>query len=428
MEKLIIHGEQELFGEVEIGGAKNAAVALFPATLLAQGICRLENVPNISDVRNMCRILRSLGAKVKLINEHTYEIDTSTVNTFVVEREMAEKLRASYYLLGALLGRFKKASVACPGGCNFGVRPMNLHLRGFELLGAEVNVESGIMNCAADSLTGSVIYMDTVSVGATMNVMLAAAKARGLTIIENAAKEPHIVDLANFLNSMGADVRGAGTDTIKIHGVNEMHGCTYSVIPDQIEAGTYMVAAAVAGGDVTIKNVIPKHLESITVKLIESGVQVVEGDDSVRIISDRKFKPTNIKTMPHPGFPTDMQPQISVLLSLANGTSVVNESVWNNRFKYTDQLSKMGAKVQVDGTIAIFTGVKNLTGAPVRADDLRAGAAMVIAGLGAKGKTEIENVQFIDRGYEHLVDKLKAIGADIRRVTDDPAPAINNAG
>lgn len=415
MEKLVIHGGNKLTGEVEISGAKNAAVAIIPATLLAQGVCRIENIPNISDVTCMIKILQSMGAGIKLINKHTIEIDTKGVNSYIVPHEMTKKLRASYYLIGALLGRFCRAKVALPGGCNFGVRPIDLHIKGFELLGASANVESAMINASADVLTGSAIYMDKVSVGATINIMLAAVKARGLTIIENAAKEPHIVDLANFLNSMGADVRGAGTDVIKIHGVKQLHGCTYSIIPDQIEAGTYMVAAAATGGDVLVKNVIPKHLESITAKLIECGVKITEFDDSLRVQSNGQFKRCNIKTMPHPGFPTDMQPQMSVLLSVANGTSLVSEGVWDNRFKYVDQLIRMGANVQVDGTIAVFQGVEELTGAPIRADDLRAGAAMVIAGLIARGTTEIEDILYIDRGYEDYVEKLKALGADIYR-------------
>lgn len=430
MEKLVIHGGNRLSGEVEISGAKNAAVAIIPATLLAQDVCRIENIPNISDVTCMVKILKSMGAGVRSINKHVIEIDTRTVNSFIVPHDMTKKLRASCYLIGALLGRFSRAKVALPGGCDFGVRPLDLHMKGFELLGASVKTESAMINTYADKLTGSSVYMDKVSVGATINVMLAAVKARGLTIIENAAKEPHVVDLANFLNAMGADVRGAGTDVIKIHGVNTLHGCTYSIIPDQIEAGTYMVAAAATGGDVLVKNVIPKHLESITAKLIECGVRVTEYDDSVRVESDGSFKHCNIKTMPHPGFPTDMQPQMSVLLSVANGTSLVSEGVWDNRFKYADQLIRMGANVQVDGTIAVFQGVEELTGAPVRANDLRAGAAMIIAGLIARGTTEIEDILYIDRGYEDYVEKLRGMGADIYRkeFLDDDAVRISTAG
>ncbi len=415
MEKLVIHGGNRLSGEVEISGAKNAAVAIIPATLLAQDVCRIENIPNISDVTCMVRILSRMGAQVKYINKHTLEINTKTVNSYIIPHEMTKQLRASYYLIGALLGRYCRAKVALPGGCNFGVRPIDLHIRGFELLGAKTTVENAMINASADHLTGSAIYMDKVSVGATINIMLAAVKARGLTIIENAAKEPHIVDLANFLNAMGADVRGAGTDVIKIRGVSEMHGCSYSIIPDQIEAGTYMVAAAATAGDVLVKNVIPKHLESITAKLIECGATVTEYDDAVRVQSDGHFKRCNIKTMPHPGFPTDMQPQMATLLTVAEGTSLVSEGVWDNRFKYIDQFIRMGANVQVDGTIAVFQGVKELTGAPVKADDLRAGAAMIIAGLMARGKTEIEDIIYIDRGYENYVEKFRDLGADIYR-------------
>ena len=415
MEKLVIHGGNRLTGEVEISGAKNAAVAIIPATLLAQDVCRIENIPNISDVVTMMHILSSMGAVVHYINKHTIEVDTKPVNSYIVPHEMTKKLRASYYLIGALLGRFNRAKVSLPGGCNFGVRPIDLHIKGFELLGATANVENAMIVASADHLTGSSVYMDKVSVGATINVMLAAVKARGLTIIENAAKEPHIVDLANFLNAMGADVRGAGTDVIKIRGVTPLHGCTYSIIPDQIEAGTYMVAAAATKGDVLVKNVIPKHLESISAKLVECGAQVIEYDDAVRVRCDGPLKCCNLKTMPHPGFPTDMQPQMSVILSIANGTSLVSEGVWDNRFRYVDQLIRMGANVQVDGTIAVFQGVEELTGAPVRADDLRAGAAMIIAGLVARGTTEIEDIIYIDRGYEDYVEKLRDLGADIYR-------------
>ena len=415
MEKLVIHGGNRLNGEVEISGAKNAAVAIIPATLLAQDVCRIENIPNISDVVTMVRILSNMGAVVRYINKHTIEIDTKPVNSYIVPHEMTKKLRASYYLIGALLGRYNRAKVSLPGGCNFGVRPIDLHIKGFELLGATATVENAMINASADHLTGSSVYMDKVSVGATINVMLAAVKARGLTIIENAAKEPHIVDLANFLNAMGADVRGAGTDVIKIRGVNHLHGCTYSIIPDQIEAGTYMVAAAATKGDVLVKNVIPKHLESISAKLVECGAEVIEYDDAVRVRCSGPLKRCNLKTMPHPGFPTDMQPQMSVILSIANGTSLVSEGVWDNRFRYVDQLIRMGANVQVDGTIAVFQGVEELTGAPVRADDLRAGAAMIIAGLVARGTTEIEDIIYIDRGYEDYVEKLRNLGADIYR-------------
>ncbi|MEI6579546.1 MAG: UDP-N-acetylglucosamine 1-carboxyvinyltransferase [Eubacteriales bacterium] len=417
MEKIVINGGKKLCGEVSISGAKNAAVAIIPATILAQGMCRIENIPDISDVTMMIRILYHMGAEVRMINKNTYEIDTRNISSHVVSHEMTKHLRASYYLIGALLGRFSKACVAMPGGCDFGVRPIDQHIKGFELLGANVSIEENAMvDVSADALMGSAVYLDMVSVGATVNVMLAAVKAKGLTIIENAAKEPHIVDLANFLNLMGADVRGAGTDVIKIRGVESMHGCTYSIIPDQIEAGTYMVAAAATGGDVMIKNVIPKHLESITAKLVECGVDIEEFDDSIHISCSFRPIRCNLKTMPHPGFPTDMQPQMTVLLAIAEGTSIVSEGVWDNRFRYVEQLARMGAAIKVDGKVAVVEGVEKLKGAPIKADDLRAGAAMLIAGLVARGTTEIENIEHIDRGYENIVEKLSLLGADISRV------------
>ncbi|NCC86717.1 MAG: UDP-N-acetylglucosamine 1-carboxyvinyltransferase [Clostridia bacterium] len=430
MDKFVIHGGNKLCGEVNISGAKNAVVAIIPATLLAEDVCRIENIPNISDVSMMIKILHNMGAKIKMINDNTLEIDTRTVNSHSVPHDLTKHLRASYYLIGALLGRCNLAKVAMPGGCNFGgVRPMDQHIRGFEMLGANVTIENGVVNASAGTLSGSSIYMDVVSVGATINIMLASVKARGLTVIENAAKEPHIVDLANFLNLMGADVRGAGTDVIKIRGVSSLHGCDYSIIPDQIEAGTYMVAAAVTGGDVVVKNVIPKHLESITAKLVECGIEVIENDDSVRVISRGRPTRCNLKTMPHPGFPTDMQPQMAVLLTIAQGTSIISESVWDNRFKYAEQLIRMGASIQVDGKVAVIEGVAELKGAPIKADDLRAGAAMIIAGLAAKGKSEIENVIYIDRGYENIVEKLNAMGADIQRVEIEDEPTrIQTAG
>ena len=420
MDKFVIHGGSRLNGSVSISGAKNAALAIIPATVLCEDVCRIENIPDISDVNIMIKILEHLGARVRMLARDVLEIDTKGVNAMItVPDEMTQKLRASYYLLGALLGRFGFARVSMPGGCFFGVRPIDQHVRGFELLGADVTTEGAVISASASHLIGSAVYMDTVSVGATMNVMLAAVKARGLTVIENAAKEPHIVDLANFLNSMGADVRGAGTDVIKIRGVQRLTGCTYSIIPDQIEAGTYMVAAAAAGGDVTVKNVIPKHLESITTKLQECGIAVDEGDDSVRIISDG-MRPNKciVKTMPHPGFPTDMQPQMAVLLSVCNGTSYISESVWDNRFMYVEQLRRMGAKIQVEGKTATIEGVERLVAAPVKADDLRAGAAMIIAGLIAQGETVISNIHYIERGYESIVEKLEGLGAVISRITE----------
>ena len=432
MEKFVIEGGHRLTGEVTISGAKNAVVAILPAVLLSDDVCRIENIPNISDVTTMIKILHGMGAKIRMINPTTVEIDPRPVNSHIVEHDLTRKMRASYYLIGALLGRYSKACVAMPGGCDFGVRPIDQHIRGFEALGAQVTMEKNAMvNVKADMLLGASIYMDVVTVGATINVMLAAVKAKGLTVIENAAKEPHIVDLANFLNTMGADVRGAGTDVIKIRGVEHLHGCTYSIIPDQIEAGTFMVAAAACGGRVHIKNIIPKHLESITKKLEECGVSIIEDEDGEGIVvsSNGHLVRCNVKTMPHPGFPTDMQPQMTVLLSVAEGTSVVSESVWDNRFKYVDQLTRMGAFIHVDGKVAVVEGVKQLQGAPVRADDLRAGAAMIIAGLIASGTTEIENIEYIDRGYDNIVGKLTSLGAKIDRVNfPDGAALAKNVG
>ncbi len=429
MEKIVINGGNELYGEIDINGAKNAALAILPATILAQDICRIENLPDISDVKLMVDILSLLGAQIKYINRSTLEIDTRHISSCDVPYDYAKQMRASYYFLGALLGRFSKARVAMPGGCFFGVRPIDQHIKGFEALGCTVEIENAIVSAEADgSMYGSAIYMDVVSVGATMNIMLASVKAKGLTIIENAAKEPHIVDLANCLNTMGADIRGAGTDVIKIRGVEKLHGCTYSVVPDQIEAGTYMVAAAAAGGNVLINHVIPKHLESITSKLEECGIIVEEYDEAVRIISNKRPKKCNVKTMPHPGFPTDMQPQMAVLLTLADGTSILSESVWDSRFRYVDQLLRFGAKVQVNGNLAVIEGVEKLKGAPVKATDLRAGAAMIIAGLCAEGQTEIEDIKYIDRGYEDVVKKLKNVGADIKRVETREADTVAYTG
>ncbi len=428
MEKIIINGGNRLTGEVEISGAKNAVVAIIPATILAEDVCRIENIPNISDVSAMIKILRSLGAEIKMINKNTLEIDTTHVRTNVVGHDLSKLMRASYYFIGALLGRFNHAKVAMPGGCCFGVRPIDQHIKGFEALGSKVTMEENAMvDVKAETLLGTSVYFDVVTVGATVNLMLAAVKAKGLTIIENAAKEPHIVDLANFLNSMGADVRGAGTDVIKIRGVDKLHGCEYAIIPDQIEAGTYMVAAAATQGDVLIKNVIPKHLESITAKLLECGVVVEEYDDSIRISSDCRPNHCSVKTMPHPGFPTDMQPQFAVLLSIARGNSMVSESVWDNRFRYVDQLLRMGAKITVDGKSAFIEGVDPLKGAPVKADDLRAGAAMVIAGLVASGTTEIEEIHHIQRGYDNIIEKLRSLGADIelRNSPDDEKTVLS---
>ena len=430
MEKIVINGGTPLHGEVTISGAKNAALAIIPAAVLSQDICVIENLPvSISDVNYMMKTLRAIGAGVKLVNKNSIEIDARGVNSYVISHDMTKHLRASYYFIGALLGRFGRAKVAMPGGCYLGPRPIDQHIKGFELLGANVSIEdNAIVEATAEKLTGSPVYLDMVSVGATVNIMLAAVRASGLTVIENAAKEPHIVDLANFLNSMGADVRGAGTDVIKIRGVDKLHGCTYSIIPDQIEAGTYMVAAAATRGDVLIKNVIPKHLESISTKLIECGAVIEEFDDAVRVSLDHRPGKCNIKTMPHPGFPTDMQPQMAVLLSLANGTSIISESIWSNRFRYAEQLNRMGASISVDGQLAVVQGVEQLKGAPVRADDLRAGAAMLIAGLCAKGTTEIEDILHIDRGYEDVVEKFSNLGADIKRVRCPEPDSLSNAG
>lgn len=416
MDKFVITGGNELHGEIEISGAKNAAVAIIPATILSDDVCRIENIPNIDDVSLISKILSEMGAKIRMINKTTLEIDPRSIVSPVASYDLVRNMRASCYLLGALLGKFSSAVVSLPGGCDFGVRPIDQHLKGFTALGATYRVEGGMVHATAESLKGNNIYLDVVSVGATVNIMLAAVRAKGLTVIENAAKEPHIVDLANFLNSMGADVRGAGTDVIKIRGVDHLSGTTYSIIPDQIEAGTYMIAAAATGGDVLIKNVIPKHLESITAKLEEMGVNIIEYDESIRVIRTGALNKCNIKTMPHPGFPTDMQPQITTLLTIANGTSIVSEDVWANRFRYVDELSRLGAEITVDGSRAVVEGVDELIGAPVRATDLRAGAAMIIAGLIARGETSVEDIRHIERGYEDIVGKLRAVGADIRRV------------
>ena len=430
MEKFIINGGSPLRGEVEISGAKNAALAIIPAAILSQDVCVIENLPvSISDVSYMMKILKHIGAGVKLLNKNTIEIDSRHVNSYVISHDMTKHLRASYYFIGALLGRFSRARVAMPGGCYLGARPIDQHIKGFELLGAKVSVEdNATVEAGAEKLIGSPIYLDMVSVGATVNILLAAVKAEGLTVIENAAKEPHIVDLANFLNSMGADIRGAGTDVIKVRGVERLHGCTYSIIPDQIEAGTYMVAAAATKGDVIIRNVIPKHLESISTKLIECGATVEEYDDAVRVALDKRPGKCTVKTMPHPGFPTDMQPQMAVLLALAEGTSIISESIWSNRFRYAEQLNRMGADIKADGQLAVIQGVEQLKGAPVRADDLRAGAAMIIAGLAANGTTEVEDILHIDRGYENVVEKFKGLGADIKRVFCPEPNSLTSAG
>ena len=421
MKKLIVNGAEQLYGEVSAGGAKNAAVAIIPATVLARGRCVLENVPDIHDTELLFSMLRAMGATVEKLSRTSAIIDTSTLTESTVPYELSKHMRASYYFIGSLLGRFGQACVSMPGGCNFGVRPIDQHIKGFELLGAEIRIENGLIYADTEGLQGAHIYFDQVSVGATINVMLAAVKASGMTVLENVAKEPHIVDLANFLNSMGADIRGAGTDVIKVRGVEQMHGCTYSIIPDQIEAGSYMVAAAATGGDVLVKNVTPKHLEPITAKLRRAGIEVEEFDDAVRVRRTGDILPLKINTMPHPGFPTDMQPLMGVLLSVAKGTSTVTESVWDNRFRYVDELRKMGANVQVDGQVAVFEGVEKLSPAPLRASDLRAGAAMVVAALMADGTSEIEEIGHIERGYENIVEKLRGLGADIKKVERMPA-------
>ncbi len=420
MEKFVINGGKALRGSVHISGAKNAAVAILPAVLLADSPCVIENLPEISDVSTLLRAIKGLGADVRAINKSSVEINPKSANSYVIDKKMAEGMRASSYFLGALLGRHNRARVAPPGGCDFGVRPIDQHIKGFEALGAKVIIENGMVDARAQELRGCSIYLDVVSVGATINIMLAAVKARGLTVIENAAREPHIVDLANFLNSMGANIMGAGTSVIKIRGVDRLHGTSYSIIPDQIEAGTYMVAAAATRGDVLIENVIPKHLESIIAKLVEAGAEITEYDEAVRVKMTGRPKKCNIKTMPHPGFPTDMQPQIATLLAIAEGTSIVTEGVWDNRFRYVEQLIGMGAKIQVDGKMAVISGVEKLTSAPVKAVDLRAGAAMIIAGLMTQGITEVENIIYIDRGYENVAEKFQKLGADIKRV-----PIIN---
>ena len=413
--KYIVQGGTKLSGSVTISGAKNAAVAILPATLLVSGPCRIENVPDISDVRLLLEILRDMGAEIHRYGRNTLEIDCSRARNATAPIELVRRIRASYYLIGAELGRFGHAHVAMPGGCNFGVRPIDQHIKGFEAMGAMVEQSGGYVCADAPKggLRGGHIYLDIVSVGATMNILLAAVLCSGMTIIENCAKEPHIVDLANFLNAMGAQISGAGTDVIKVRGVRALHGGSYSIIPDQIEAGTYMTACAAAGGEVRLSNVIPRHLECISAKLREMGVTVVEGGDSVLVRSNGRLRPTSVKTQPYPGFPTDMQPQISVALCLADGTSFVTEGVYDNRYKYIQELGRMGADAHVDGCTAIINGVEGLHGAEVRACDLRAGAAVVIAGLCAAGETVITDIHFIERGYENFVGKLRGVGADI---------------
>lgn len=430
MEKMVILGGARLEGSVEISGAKNSAVAILVAAIMVKGKCHIENVPRVSDIEVLIDIINNLGGKATLSSDGVAELDCTNINTFEATYEQVARIRASSYLMGALLGRFGQARVALPGGCDFGVRPIDLHLKGFQALGASYNVEHGMVELTAPQLTGNNIYLDMVSVGATINIMLAAALADGLTVIDNAAKEPHIVDVANFLNCMGADIKGAGTDVIKIRGVKELHGGSFSVIPDQIEAGTFMIAAAASRGNVLVTNIIPEHMEALSAKLEEIGIGIEKFDEAIRVfVKEETFKATNIKTQPHPGFPTDLQPQILTLLSIASGTSVVTENVWDNRFKYVGELNRMGANVSVDGRVATVEGCPYLTGAPVSATDLRAGAALVIAGLVARGVTEIYNLKYIDRGYENFEQKLRNLGAQItRRAADSSESAAYSIG
>lgn len=417
MEQYVIRGGIPLIGEVEIGGAKNAALAILAAAVMCDEPVVIDNIPDIRDISVLLSAIQEIGAGVERLGKHTVKITGKTIKTVRVDHDSIKKIRASYYLLGALLGKYRKAEVPLPGGCNIGIRAIDQHKKGFEALGAVVKIEHGMIIADTDSLRGCHLYFDMVSVGATINVMLAAALAEGNTILENAAKEPHVVDVANFLNSMGANIKGAGTDVIRIKGVRALHGTEYSIIPDQIEAGTFMVAAAATKGDVVVRNVIPKHLEAISAKLSEIGCQITEEDDAVRVFGNNELKHTQIKTLPYPGFPTDMQPQMTVTLALSKGTSIVTETIFDNRFKYVDELAKMGATIKVEGNTAIVDGIRKLTGAEVSAPDLRAGAALVIAGLAADGYTVIDDIQYIERGYEGFDEKLRQLGAQIERVT-----------
>ena len=419
MEQYVIKGGNPLVGEVEIGGAKNAALGILAAAIMTDETVIIDNLPNVRDINVLLSAMEGIGAKIERLGEHKVKINGSLIHDLSVDYEYINKIRASYSLLGALLGKYKKAEVAFPGGCAIGTRPIDLHLKGFRALGADVDIQHGLISATAEHLVGNHIYLDKVSVGATINIMMAASMAEGKTIIENAAKEPHVVDVANFLNSMGANIRGAGTDVIRIVGVEKLHKTEYSIIPDQIEAGTFMFAAAATKGDVTVKNVIPKHLEATTAKLIEIGCEVEEFDDAVRVVSSKPLHHTQVTTLPYPGFPTDMQPQMSVLLALAEGTSTVTESIFENRFKYVDELTRMGAQVKVESNIAIITGVEKYTGARVSAPDLRAGAALVIAGLAAEGITIVDDIYYIERGYEHFEEKLASLGAMIEKVSSE---------
>lgn len=419
MEQYAIKGGNPLVGEVEIGGAKNAALAILAAAVMTDDTVTIENMPDVRDTNVLLQAMESIGALIERVDRHTVRINGANIHNLVIEDDFIKKIRASYYLLGALLGKYKQADVTLPGGCNIGSRPIDQHIKGFRALGAGVRIEHGHIIAEADRLVGNHIYLDVVSVGATINVMMAAVMAEGQTILENAAKEPHVVDLANFLNSMGANIKGAGTDVIRIRGVQKLHGTNYAIIPDQIEAGTFMFAAAATCGDVTVKNVIPKHLESISAKLIEIGCQVQESDDAVRVVATRRLDHTHVKTLPYPGFPTDMQPQIAVILGLCKGTSIVTESIFENRFKYVDELTRMGASIKVEGNTAIIDGVNKYTGASLSAPDLRAGAALVIAALAAEGFSTVEEIQYIERGYEDFPLKLQSLGAQIERVNGE---------
>lgn len=419
MEQYVVKGGVPLRGEVSIGGAKNAALGILAAAIMTDETVTIENVPNVRDTRVLLQAIEGIGAKVKYIYNNTVQINGGSVSDLNVEYEYIRKIRASYYLLGALLGKYKESNVALPGGCNIGSRPIDQHLKGFKALGAKVNIDHGVVSAKAENLVGGHIYFDVVTVGATINLMMASCMAEGETILENAAKEPHIVDVANFLNAMGANIKGAGTDVIRIKGVNRLHGCTYSIIPDQIEAGTFMMAAAATRGDIVIKDVIPKHLESITAKLLEMGCKLVEGDDWIRVIAEGEVGSTNVKTLPYPGFPTDMQPQIAVALALAKGSSMVTESIFENRFKYVDELNRMGAKIKVEGNTAYIEGVEKFTSAQLSAPDLRAGAALVIAALAADGISQIDDIEYIQRGYEDFEGKLSALGAIIAKVDSE---------
>lgn len=419
MEQYVVEGGNPLVGEVEIGGAKNAALAILAASVMTDETVLIKNMPDVRDTNILLQAMQSIGVIVDRVDPHTVKVNASHIHDLVIEDDFIKKIRASYYLLGALLGKYNKAEVALPGGCNIGSRPIDQHIKGFKALGADVRIEHGLIITEAPNLKGSHVYMDVVSVGATINVMMAAAMADGMTIIENAAKEPHVVDLANFLNSMGANIKGAGTDVIRIRGVQKLHKTEYAIIPDQIEAGTFMFAAAATQGDVTVKNVIPKHLESISAKLMEIGCEVEESDDAVRVVASRPLTHTHVKTLPYPGFPTDMQPQITVALGLSQGTSIVTESIFENRFKYVDELTRMGASIKVEGNTAIIDGVARYTGASITAPDLRAGAALVIAALAAEGVSTVDDIRYIERGYENFPEKLRGLGAQIEKVDNE---------